>query len=82
MPQQPAGDAVELWAVYMPQDMAVRRQVYQVLTSSATENSDFMMAGDWNAAYLAKDRCIGELQRPADEEHAQLLQALHFTVFM
>ena len=74
---QPAGsNAVDLWAVYMPHDMAVRHQVYQVLTNSATENSSFIMAGDWNAAYLAKDRCTGELQRPADEEHAQLLQAL------
>ncbi|DBA73564.1 TPA: hypothetical protein ACH3X2_009805 [Trebouxia sp. C0005] len=34
------------------------------------------MAGDWNTAYLAKERCTGELQRPADEEHAQILQAL------
>ncbi len=74
---QPAGsDAVDIWAVYMPHDMAVRRQVYQVLTSSATGHSNFIMAGDWNAAYLATDRCTGELQRPADEEHAQLLQTL------
>ncbi len=74
---QPAGsNALDLWAVYMPHDMAMRRQVYQVLTSSATENSNFIMAGDWNAAYLAKDRSTGELQRPANEEHAQLLQAL------
>ncbi|DBB03049.1 TPA: hypothetical protein ACH3X1_000027 [Trebouxia sp. C0004] len=60
----------------MPHDMAARRKVYQVLTSSATENSNFIMAGDWNAAYLAKDTWTGELQRPADEEHAQLLQGL------
>jgi len=74
---QPAGsDAVDMWAVHMPHDMAVRRQVYQVLTSNATRHSNFIMAGDWNAAYLATDRCTGELQRPADEEHAQLLQAL------
>jgi len=74
---EPAGsDAIDLWAVYMPHDMAVRRQVYQVLTNNATENSNFIMAGVWNAAYLARDRCTGELQRPADEEHAQLLQAL------
>jgi len=50
--------------------------VYQVLTNSAAENNNFIMAGDWNAAYLAKDRCTGELQRPANEEHAQLLQAM------
>ncbi len=74
---QPAGsDAVDIWAVYMPHDMAVRRQVYQVLTSNATGHNNFIMAGDWNAAYLATDRCADELQRPADEEHAQLLQAL------
>ena len=74
---QPAGsDAVDIWAVYMPHDMAVRRQVYQVLTSNATGHNNFIMAGDWNAAYLATDRCTGELQRPADEEHAQLLQTL------
>ena len=58
----------------MPHDMAERRQVYQVLTNNAVENSDCIMAGDWYAAYLATD--TGELQRPADEEHAQLLQAL------
>jgi len=74
--QQAGSDVVDLWAVYLPHDMAVRRQVYQVLTNSATENSNFIMAGDWNATYLAKDRCTDELQRPADEEHAQLLQAL------
>ena len=74
---QPTGsDAVDIWAVYMPHDMAVRRQVYQVLTSNATGHNNFIMAGDWNAAYLATDRCTGELQRPADEEHAQLLQTL------
>ena len=60
---QPAGsDAVDIWAVYMPHDMAVRRQVYQVLTSNATEHINFIIAGDWNAAYLATDRSTGELQ--------------------
>ncbi|KAA6422129.1 MAG: hypothetical protein FRX49_07880 [Trebouxia sp. A1-2] len=59
----------------MPHGIAVIDQVYQVLTRAA-ENSNFIMAGDWNTAYLAKERCTGELQRPADEEHAQILQAL------
>ncbi|KAA6421549.1 MAG: hypothetical protein FRX49_08493 [Trebouxia sp. A1-2] len=74
--QSAGSDAVDIWAVYMPHDMAVRRQVYQVLKDNTAENSHFIMAGDWNAAYRAKDRCTGELQKPADEEHAQLLQAL------
>ncbi len=74
---QPAGsDAINIWAVYMPHDMAVRRQVYQVLADNAAGRDNLIMAGDWNAAYLATDRWTGELQRPADEEHAKLLKTL------
>ena len=72
---QPAGsDAVDIWAVYMPHDMVIRREVYQVLETNEMHSKNFIMAGDWNAAYMAADRSTGELQQPADDEHAQMLQ--------
>ena len=60
----------------MPHDMDVRREMYQVLESNEMHSKKFIMAGDWNAAYMAADRSTGELQQPADDEHAQMLQRM------
>ena len=60
----------------MPHDMDVRREVYQVLESNEMHSKNLIMAGDWNAAYSAADRSTGELQKPADDERAQVLQRL------
>ena len=73
---QPAGsDALNLWAVYMPHDMELRKQVYQVLRDNVSINNATLMAGDWNAAYIAADRASGRLNT-ADTAHQQLLADL------
>ena len=71
---QPAGsDAVDIWAVYMPHDIAQSRQVCQVRTSNAAGHSNLIIGTQqiWQQIDAAD-----KLQRIADEEHAQLLQAL------
>ena len=74
---QPAGsDALNLWAMYMPHDMALRKQVYQVLRDNISTRGATLMAGDWNAAYMAADRASGHLNT-ADIAHQQLLADLH-----
>ena len=73
---QPAGsDALNLWAVYMPHDMALRKQVYQVLRDTVSTNSATLVAGDWNAAYVAADRASGRLSA-TDIAHQELLADL------
>ena len=47
---QPAGsDAVDIWAVYMPHDMDVRREVYQVLESNEMHSKNFILG--WQCYY-------------------------------
>lgn len=76
---QPAGsDALELWAVYMPHDMALRKQVYQVLRDNMPKTDHKIVAGDWSAAYRAADRASGQLSS-ADRSHQQLLADLHLS---
>ena len=73
---QPAGsDALNLWAVYIPHDMTLRKQVHQVLRDNISTDSATMVAGDWNAAYTTADRASGRLNA-ADTSHQQLLADL------
>ena len=73
---QPAGsDTLNLWAVYMPHDMELRKQVYKVLRDNVSTNNATLMVGDWNAAHIAADRASGRLNT-ADTAHQQLLADL------
>ena len=76
--QLAGSDALQLWAVYMPHDMALRQQVYQVLRDNISTDSATRLAGDWNAAYIAADRASGHLSA-ADKAHQQLLTDLHLS---
>ena len=73
---QPAGsDTLNLWAVYMPHDMELRKQVYKVLRDNVSTNNATLMVGDWNAAHIVADRASGRLNT-ADTAHQQLLADL------
>ena len=55
--------------------MALRKQVYQVLRDNVSTQGATLMAGDWNAAYMAADRASRHLNT-ADIAHQQLLANL------
>ena len=59
--QPPAGDAIDLWGVYMPHDAAQRREVDQVLQEHFLPDKYSIMAGDMNAAFINTDRATGTM---------------------
>ena len=69
-----------LAGVYMPCDEPqLREELYNILANeagkAAQQNHNFVIAGDWNAAWTQKDRSSGTLS-PSDKKHARLMGAM------